>query len=234
MNKTENTGKKLRDLFFNGHTDHRGRRAWMSVAGVLIMGAAVGLFQYAGLGMDPFQVFAHGLSYVLPLSFGNLYTSLSVVLFVLVVCLDRRKIGLGTLINMFFLGYVVDAAEAVCRSFLPENAGIAFRLVVLLAALVILCLATSLYMVADLGVSVYDAIAMHWSERSGKRFFVCRIITDLVCVTVGSAFCVAADGRVGGNLLVTTVGIGTVITAFWMGPVISFFAEHFARKILER
>lgn len=78
---------------------------------------------------------------------------------------------------------------------------------------------TSLYFVADLGVSSYDAVALTISEKCKRiPFQYCRIITDILCVVIGFVFHV-------------TVGIGTVITAFMMGPVIQWFNVHLSEPI---
>ena len=78
---------------------------------------------------------------------------------------------------------------------------------------------TSLYFVADLGVSSYDAVALTISEKCKRiSFQYCRITTDILCVVIGFVFHV-------------TVGIGTVITAFMMGPVIQWFNVHLSEPI---
>ena len=84
------------------------------------------------------------------------------------------------------------------------------RFILLLLGLVLLCLGTSLYFTADLGVSAYDAVALIFAKKTPIFFRICRIGTDVVCVIIGLSF----------N---ATVGIGTVLTAFFMGLVIQWF-----------
>jgi uncharacterized membrane protein YczE len=76
-------------------------------------------------------------------------------------------------------------------------------------------------------------VALIWSERQKRiPFFACRVITDLVCVALGVALCLAAGyslGRISGE-----VNIGTIITAFFMGPLIDLFNRKVARPFLER
>ena len=127
--------------------------------------------------------------------------------------MDRHKIGLATFINLFLLGYVVEFSQAQCARLFPTP-GVGVRAILFLVGLVILCLSSALYFTADLGVSTYDAVALVWSERQSRiPFQFCRIITDSVCV-FGS------------------VGIGTVVTAFFMGPLIAFFNRTVARPLL--
>ena len=95
----------------------------------------------------------------------------------------------------------------------------------------ILSLSSALYFTADLGVSTYDAVALVWSERQTRiPFQVCRIITDSVCVIAGAALCLLAG--MGARQILGSVGIGTVITAFCMGPLIAFFNRTVARPLL--
>ena len=88
-------------------------------------------------------------------------------------------------------------------------------------------------MTADLGVSTYDAVALiicnTW--KKGKFQYV-RIVTDLICVAVGSALFILSGGKP--SDIPTIAGIGTIITAFFMGPLIEFFNVKIARPILNK
>ena len=91
---------------------------------------------------------------------------------------------------------------------------------------------SALYMTADLGVSTYDAVAI---VLSGKwklaKFQYCRIGTDLVCVVTGVVLFLFAGGTFG--QIPTIAGIGTIITAFFMGPLIELFNVKIARPMLK-
>lgn len=206
------------------------KRVVMSVLGVVICGLSVGMFKHAAFGVDPFQALMSGLDAVIPIRFGTLYVIVNLLLLGFALAMDRRKIGLATFINLFLLGYVVEFSQAQCRSLLPAP-GIGVRALLLLAGLVILSLSSALYFTADLGVSTYDAVALVWSERQTRiPFQVCRIITDSVCVAAGAALCLLAG--MGVKQILGSVGIGTVITAFCMGPLIAFFNRTVARPLL--
>ena len=206
------------------------KRVLMSVFGVVICGLSVGMFKHAAFGVDPFQALMSGLDAVIPIRFGTLYVIVNLLLLGFALAMDRRKIGLATFINLFLLGYVVEFSQAQCRRLLPAP-GIGVRALLLLAGLVILSLSSALYFTADLGVSTYDAVALVWSERQTRiPFQVCRIITDSVCVAAGAALCLLAG--MGARQILGSVGIGTVITAFCMGPLIAFFNRTVARPLL--
>ena len=210
--------------------DHFLKRILMSAIGVIICGVSVGMFKHASLGVDPFQSLMSGLDAVIPISFGTLYVLVNLVLLLFALLLDRRKIGLATLINLFLLGYIAQFSQGVCARLLPEPSLLA-RLGLLSVAIVIMCLASAFYFTANLGVSTYDAVALIWSEKQTRiPFPICRIITDLICVVACVALCVLAGFTLG--QIFGEVGIGTIITAFFMGPLIELFNKTVARPFL--
>lgn len=206
------------------------KRIVMSVLGVVVGGLSVGMFKHAAFGVDPFQALMSGLDAVIPIRFGTLYVIVNLLLLVFSLIADRHKIGLATCINLFLLGYVVEFSQAQCEKLFPAP-GIPTRLLLLLVGIVILSLSSALYFTADLGVSTYDAVALVWSERRTRLpFQLCRVVTDSVCVIAGMILCRLSGmdaARIFGS-----VGVGTVITAFCMGPLIAFFNRTVARPLL--
>ena len=209
--------------------DERTRRILMSAAGVALCGFSVGMFKYAALGIDPFQNLMAGLNAVIPIRFGTLYVIVNALLLVFALIFDRTKIGIATFINLFFLGYIVDFGMAVCKNLFPAPS-LTVRVLILAAGLILLCMSSSLYMTADLGVSTYDAIALVWADRQKKLpFSICRVITDAACILLGALLTVLS-GRIEG-LIGGVIGVGTIITAFFMGPLISWFNVHLSRPM---
>ena len=205
------------------------KRILMSALGVIICGISVGMFKHAALGVDPFQSLMSGLDAVIPIRFGTLYVIVNLILLSFALLFDRHKIGLATLINLFLLGYIAEFSQSCCRAVFPEME-MPGRLVLLVIAIVIMCLASSFYFTADLGVSTYDAVSLIWSEKQNRiRFKYCRIISDSVCVLCGALLCKAGNISVFG-----AVGIGTIITAFFMGPLIELFNQKVAVPFLNK
>ena len=206
------------------------KRILMSVFGVVICGLSVGMFKHAAFGVDPFQALMSGLDAVIPIRFGTLYVIVNLLLLCLSLLTDRSKIGIATFINLFLLGYIVELSQSVCVRLFPEP-GLVTRVLLFLPGLVILSLASALYFTANLGVSTYDAIALVWSERQSRiPFQFCRIITDSVCVAAGVALCLISG--MDAVQIFGSVGVGTIITAFFMGPLIAFFNRHVAQPLL--
>ena len=79
-----------------------------------------------------------------------------------------------------------------------------------------MCFGSALYFTGDLGVSTYDAIALVLSREKKWDFRITRISTDVICTVLG-----VLTGAV--------AGIGTIVTAVFMGPLIEFFNRTVAR-----
>ena len=208
----------------------RKRRIIMSLAGVFICAVSVGIFKLAALGVDPFQSLMSGLDALIPIKFGTLYVIVNVILLVFSLIADRSRIGIATFINLFLLGYITQFTYDLLHRLFPAPS-MAFRIICLIIGIVIICFGSSLYMAADLGVSTYDAVAIVMSKKwKWGKFKYIRICTDLVCVVAGAVLFVAAGNPIG--RIPTIVGIGTIVTAFFMGPLIDLFHSKIARPLL--
>ena len=206
------------------------KRVLMSVIGVIICGASVGFFKLAAFGVDPFQCFMCGLIQLIPISFGTLYLLVNIFLLLFSLIFDRRNIGLATFINMFLLGYITQFTYGFLLNIFP-NPVFFVRFVSLLIGLFLISLSISLYSTAALGVSTYDAIAITMAEKwKVTKFQYCRIITDVVSVVLGVVIFLLAGGKFAD--IPTFLGIGTIITAFFMGPMIEFFNVKISRPLL--
>ncbi len=208
------------------------KRVIMCVAGVVLSGVAVSFFKSAVFGVDPFQALMSGLDALIPIRYGTLYVIVNAVLLLFSLVFDRKRIGLGTLINLFLLGYIVQFGVDILAS-LIQGPSLAVRVAYLAIGVLIACIAASMYFTADMGVSTYDAIALiitgTWNK--GKFKFV-RIITDFTCVALGVALFLISGEKASG--LMAVVGIGTIISAFMMGPMIDYFNVHVFGPMVEK
>ena len=208
----------------------KAKRIGMSLCGVIICAISVGIFKIAALGVDPFQSFMAGLDKAVPIDFGTLYVIANVVLLLFALTFDRHYIGIATFINLFLLGYITQFTYAQLQKVIVDPS-MPVRVLCLVIGVVVICFGAAFYMTADLGVSTYDAIALIISGtwKKGKFQYV-RIITDICCVIIGTILFLVAGGTV--SEIPTIVGVGTIITAFFMGPLIEFFNVHIARPFL--
>jgi uncharacterized membrane protein YczE len=194
------------------------KRVIMTIGGVSVSGFSVGLFDYSAFGMDPFQVLSHGIAEHFPfVGFGTLYMIINLIMLVAIFFIDKKKIGIGTFINIFLLGYVVEFSSKLAEKILPSGI-LWIRILMFLIAIMILCIGSSLYFTGDLGVSTYDAVALILAERTPVKFQYLRIATDFICTVIGV-------------LLGALAGIGTIILALGMGPIITFFKHKLSMPI---
>lgn len=197
------------------------KRIVMTTAGVTFCAIAVGFFKCSQFGVDPFQCLAQGVwgrFFEQHVSYGSYYTALSGILLLLDLFIARRYMGAAILVNMFLTGYIVDFTCLVINRFSPAPPPV-LRILFLTVAVLVMCFASSLYMTSSLGVSVYDAIPIVIADRRKLPFRFVRIGCDLVCVVIGT---------ISGLL----PGIGTLITAFFMGPLIEYFNHSFSEPFL--
>ena len=208
------------------------RRIFMSLAGVIICAVSVGVFKLAALGVDPFQSLMSGLDALIPIKFGTLYVIVNAILLLFSIFADRHNIGIATFINLFLLGYITQYTYEFLQKVIPDPSMIV-RVICLIIGIVVICFGSALYMTADLGVSTYDAVAIVMANKwkMGKFKYI-RICTDLVCVVLGCILFVMAGNPIG--KLPTIAGIGTIVTAFFMGPLIDLFNEKIAKPLLNK
>lgn len=190
----------------------------MTLVGVVLCALSVSFFRQAAFGTDPFQCMCAGLNRIIPLSFGTLYMLINLVLLVVDFFMDRHYIGIATFMNLFLTGYLIDFAESILVAVAPDP-GMLLRVIYLVVGIVVMCFAASLYFTGDLGVSTYDAIALYLDRKIPVHYRFIRITTDLICVGIGFAC---------GEM----PGIGTLVTALFMGPLISLFRTSCAEPLL--
>lgn len=201
-------------------------RTILAAVGMFLCGVAVAFFKLANLGLDPYQCFANGIARLIPISFGTLYMLINLIQLIVVFFLDKHYIGISTFLNLFLVGYAADFTEMLLRKFITPD-GIVTSLILMAIALIISCIAAALYYTAELGVSTYDAIPLHIADCKPHLFghiipfkYV-RVISDFICVLIGI-------------IMGLLPGIGTILTAFFMGPLITFFKNTISDPILAK
>nr|WP_319489425.1 DUF6198 family protein [uncultured Caproiciproducens sp.] len=188
------------------------KRMAMVCVGTFIMGFAVSLSIYAGLGTDPCTCMNTGLSHIFGMSFGMWQLIMNIIVLFFTFFFARSKIGFGTIVNMVAIGFLVDFFRELLFPFLPQNPTLPLRILFMLCGVVILAFTAALYMYPSLGVSPYDSIGFMLVNCFHIQYRWGRIGYDVFSVVLGWLF--------GG-----VVGVGTVITAFCMGPLIKFFGD---------
>jgi len=190
------------------------KRIIMAVVGFTIIGFAIAVLRIINLGMDPLGAMALGISYLTGISFGNVLVIVQAPLLLLVLWKQKKLIGIGTIMGMFGVGYVIDFFYfvAALTPIAYAEPGLVVRLVILMLALVVLSIGASIYMVSNLGMIPYDSTGFVLEGlTNGKiKFKWIRLAMDGMCAIVAIA-------------LGAIVGIATAMTVFSVGPLISLF-----------
>ena len=187
--------------------------------GNVILGTGAGMLRAADFGVDPYQCFVLGIDNLLKLGYGTTFVVVNAVFLVLMLVFARRMLNLGTLVNMFFLGYIIDFSHSICMNITPLPS-VLVRVVYFIVSILLITFSSAVIYTADMGVSTYDWIALKTAEAQKKVSFKwCRVGTDLVCVIVGLVFSIIP-------------GIGTIVTAFLLGPLVSFFRTYCSEPFL--
>jgi len=172
-----------------------------ALLGMVGLGLGVALTVRADLGLGPWDVLHQGMAERTGIGIGIAGILVGVVVLALAYPLGAQ-IGIVTLVNVVFVGLVIEAALAV----LPEVEPVAVRWLLLLAGVASGGLGTSLYLVPRLGAGPRDGLMTALAAR-GHSVRLVRTAIELSALTAGI-------------LLGGTVGIGTVVWAVLVGPVI--------------
>lgn len=219
----------IKDMFIQ---HNMVKRTVLSVVSVFITGFAIALFSLSGFGVDPFTSMNMNISSVIGISYGTYQLMVNIVILVFVVIVAHRGlVGVGTVFNMVFVGYTCEFFENL---FLPlENSALPVRLALLAAGIVTMCFSSSLFFTANVGVGPYDTLAFMITQATDIPMKWTRVMTDVTVVLIGLVASGGLSAVFSGNFSqVENIGIGTLITAFCMGPLVNFFNKHLSSKIL--
>jgi uncharacterized membrane protein YczE len=178
--------------------------------GLALYGASSALLVEAGLGLEPWGVLHQGLAELTGLSIGVVSIVVGAAVLLLWIPLRQRP-GLGTVSNVFVVGVAMDATLAA----IPDVHGLAVRIPLLLAGIVLNGVATGLYIAASFGPGPRDGLMTGLHRRTGRSIRLMRTAVEVAVVVTGFVF--------GG-----TVGAGTVLYAVSIGPLAQVFLRLFA------
>ena len=178
----------------------RLRRASQLLAGLVLYGTSSSLLVLAGLGLDPWDVLHQGLARRLGLGVGTWAIIVGAAVLLLWVPLRQRP-GIGTLCNVVVIGGTMDVVLGLAT---PPH-GLAARVALLAAGVLLNGVATGAYIGAGLGPGPRDGLMTGLAAR-GHSIRVVRTGIELSVLGVGFVL--------GG-----TVGVGTVLYAVAIGPL---------------
>ncbi|MFF8319896.1 YitT family protein [Streptomyces bobili] len=186
------------------------RRLIQLYAGLALYGASSALLVRAGLGLEPWNVLHQGLAELSGLSIGVVSIIVGAAVLLLWIPLRQRP-GLGTVSNVFVVGLAMDGTLAL----LPEAHGLAVRVPLLMAGILLNGAATGLYIAASFGPGPRDGLMTGLHRRTGRSIRLMRTAVEITVVATGFAL--------GG-----TIGVGTLLYALSIGPLAQLFLRVFA------
>jgi uncharacterized membrane protein YczE len=181
------------------------RRLLQLSIGLTLYGASMALMLRAALGLGPWDVFHQGVSGQVGLSIGMIVNLTGLVVLLLWIPLRQRP-GIGTVANVVMIGSAMDLTLRV----LPPVEGLAFQVAALIASIVANGFAGALYIGAGLGPGPRDGLMTGLARRTGWSLRLVRTGIEVTVLALGWAL--------GG-----TVGVGTLLYAFCIGPLVQFF-----------
>ncbi len=178
------------------------RRVIQLLLGLPLYGFGCALTVVAGLGVDPWTVLAQGVSRQTGIGIGWVTNAIGLLVLLLWIPLRQRP-GVGTLANILLVG----TAMQVALWLLPSVDGFVARLAVLLAGIVCVAVASGLYIGARFGAGPRDGLMTGITSRFGWPTWLARTTVELTVLA-------------GGWLLGGDVGLGTVLFAALIGPLV--------------
>ena len=193
--------------------------------GLVIAHLGVTLFLLTELGADPFNVFVQGIfrtlrNFLGMLTHGYTHVSICIIIILLLLIIDKSYIKIGTVVCMVFGGPIIDFFTRILNTFIHAGNPFALRIATLAAGCVILAFGMTIVIKSDAGTGPNDLVAIVISDKLSKPFGRVRIIVDFCFVAIGF-------------LLGGAVGIGTIISAFLVGPIAGDFLPY-SEKIVDR
>ena len=211
------------------------KRVIMTVLSIIVMGFGISLFSVSGFGVDPFTSMNMNVSSTLGIGYGTYQLIVNAIIIVFVVIVAHRGlIGVGTMINMVGVGYSCELFTGIINSILKSaSENIAVRIALLAAGIIVLCFSCSLFFVSNIGVGPYDSLGFLISQNIKVPYKWVRVLTDITVILIGLVVSGGMKHLLAGEFSqIHNIGIGTIITAFMMGPLVNFFSQKVSSKIL--
>ncbi|WP_218026913.1 membrane protein YczE [Nocardia vaccinii] len=186
------------------------RRSAQLLIGLIGYGASVMVLVTSGLGAASWSVLTEGIAGSTGISFGAATNLIAVV--VLLAWIPMRELpGLGTLLNVVLIGFAADATARI----VPDPPDIEIRVLYLIAGIIGLAFFDALYLGAQFGSGPRDGLMTGLVRLTRKPIALVRTVIEVTVATTGW-------------LLGGTIGIGTVLIAFAMGPLVGYFLPRVA------
>ncbi len=172
--------------------------------GLTLFGVGEGLLLVSHTGASPWSVLAQGISNYADFSIGTITFFISVFVIFLWIFLNQKP-GIGTILNAIIIAAMID----VCLKYVSTPESFESKIVLAIFAVFITGLGSGIYLVANLGPGPRDGLMTGLQRKTNFPIASVRAFLEISVVSIG--------WYLGG-----TVGIGTLLFAFGIGPCVAF------------
>lgn len=179
--------------------------------GLIIAHLGISLFLISELGSDPFTVLVQGIATAVGISIGTCHVIALVLLMIVMLVTTHGYVKPGTVVCAFCGGWIIDLFLWLFGDMVTAQSPMAIRLAVLVVGCVVLSLGMSIVIKSNSGTGPNDLIAIILSDKIGKFPFsrvrmTCDVVFTLAGFLMGGVF-----------------GVGTLVAAALIGPIVQFF-----------
>ena len=171
--------------------------------GLSLFGLGEGLLIVSLTGASPWSVLAQGISLNIDFSIGTITLFVSIGVLLLWIPL-KQKLGIGTILNALIIALMID----ICINFVPTPENYIYQILLAIVAVLTVGLGGGIYLVANLGPGPRDGLMIGLQEKTNLPIAAVRAFLEISVVAVG--------WYLGG-----TVGVGTLLFAFGIGPAVA-------------
>lgn len=175
-------------------------------SGFFVLAVGIVMTINAELGLAPWEIFHQGITKVFGITMGQASVTVGGII-VIADCIFGERIGIGTVLNIIFIGMFIDVL--MLNNLVPIFEGIVPRFIMMLLGILIQAIGTYLYLSVELGSGPRDGLMVALVKRTKKSVRFIKSVQDIIVVLVGYIL--------GGQL-----GIGTVVMAFLFGYFMQF------------
>lgn len=188
--------------------------------GLMISSFGTALFYQANMGSGAIATFNDGLHRLFNISYGMANLITNVALVILLFPCDRTMINVGTVLCVCLMGIYVDMGNAVWGMFPIAAAPVYIRFICVLIGCGMMGIGLSLYVAVNRGFGALEGIVKYFCRKTMLSFEKVKIIQDLILISLGI-------------ILNAKWGIGTLISAVTVGPIMKIFISLF-QQILKK
>ena len=171
--------------------------------GLMLFGLGEGLLIVSFTGASPWSVLAQGISLNVNLSIGMITFLISVSVLILWIPLDQ-KLGIATILNALIIAVMID----LCIKFVPTPSNYFTQLILAIVSVITVGIGGGIYLVSNLGAGPRDGLMVGLQKKTNLPIALVRATLEITVVSIG--------WYLGG-----TVGIGTLLFAFGIGPCVA-------------